>query len=454
MARKKGADLSAQGSWVSKDGSKSRGPAKNPGGAKGKKKGIVAAVDIRPQPLELELEDMSSEEEYSEEDGHGEESEEQEEEEYDEQEESEEDDDGYEEAHARAHEHDDRDERSAHLRSVSIATKTGVTSKKRVGNELGEKIRKAYDLVCVFALITVVQMITEVELVTAEIVNLGFYYEEGASLPSPRVDEQADGTVLLPSYSPSCPKWIGEYHDEEAGVDRGISCGHTRNTDMQKLLKLTLLFTMIGQALAYKRYDEYYYQYQVQRSGQKAMDARKWKRRISLFLDILMGFVHVPFFMDKPFSMSTFRTYGGYDGPWPFDEATTTVELPYHMDMAAMFVVLPYRVLLIPRLVLYHSKIWSQGSALASLAKVEVGVGVAIRSGFARHPWIYLFFIMAFPFVALSFIFSNCERLIDPIYGTHIHAMWASYVSLTTVVSTTHSAHRGTRGTRGGGGRS
>eukprot|EP01046_Picozoa_sp_COSAG06_P086083 COSAG06_NODE_32719_length_501_cov_1.427861_1_plen_74_part_01 len=74
MARKKGADLSAQGSWVSKDGSKSRGPAKNPGGAKGKKKGtVVAAVDIRPQPLELE--DMSSEEEYSEEDVHGEESE-------------------------------------------------------------------------------------------------------------------------------------------------------------------------------------------------------------------------------------------------------------------------------------------------------------------------------------------------------------------------------------------
>jgi len=36
-------------------------------------------------------------------------------------------------------------------------------------------------------------------------------------------------------------------------------------------------------------------------------------------------------------------------------------------------------------------------------------------------------------FVALSFIFCNCERLIEPIYGTHIHVMWASFVSLTTL---------------------
>ena len=40
---------------------------------------------------------------------------------------------------------------------------------------------------------------------------------------------------------------------------------------------------------------------------------------------------------------------------------------------------------------------------------------------------------MAFPFVTLSFIFSNCERLVNPIYATHHHALWASYISLTTV---------------------
>lgn len=308
-----------------------------------------------------------------------------------------------------------------HLRSTSIAT--GVSSSRK--SDLGADIRRAYDLVCVFALISVALMIIEVELVTAAIVNLGFEYIDGASLPTIRTEEQADGTVMLPTNNDTCSQWIR---------DMGQSCGHVSNSEAQKLLKLMLLFTMVAQALSYKRYDSLYYKYLVRKNGQKAMDARKWQRRLWLFLDMLMGFVHVPFFMDKPFSMLTFRTYDGYAGPWPVDTATVTIELPYHMDMAAMFVVLPYRILLIPRFVLYHSKIWAQGSALASLASVEVGVGVAIRSGFARHPWLYIFFITAFPFVALSFIFSNCERLIEPIYGQHSHAFWASYVSLTTVV--------------------
>lgn len=163
------------------------------------------------------------------------------------------------------------------------------------------------------------------------------------------------------------------------------------------------------------------------------MDERKVKRWILLFLDMLMGFMHVPFFLDRPFSMNSFRTYGDYTGPWPLHIPTGTIQVPYHLDMGAMWVVLPYRVLLLPRLVLYHSKIWKKGAALASLANVEVGVGVAIRTGFASKPWSYLFFLIAFPFFSLSFIFSNCERLVEPLYGTHHHAAWASYVSLTTV---------------------
>ena len=306
---------------------------------------------------------------------------------------------------------------------MSLTTGVGVSNVPK--NQLGADIRKAYDLVCVFAFISVTLMITEVELITAAIVNVGFEYRPGASLPTPRTVVQADGTVMLPTPNHTCSQWV---------QDEGMACGHVSNSDVQRLLKVMLLFTMVAQALAYKRYDSLYYKYLVRKNGQKAMDAKKWQRRLNLSLDMLMGFVHVPFYMDKPFSMTTFRQYGDYGGPWPVDPATVTVELPYHMDMAAMFVVLPYRILLIPRFVLYHSKIWEQGAALASLANVEVGVGVAIRSGFARHPWLYIFFITAFPFVALSFIFSNCERLIDPIYGQHMHAFWASYVSLTTVV--------------------
>lgn len=312
---------------------------------------------------------------------------------------------------------------STELRSMSV--KTGISSAPKKRNELGSDIRKAYDLVCFFALISVVLMIAEVELVTAAIVDVGFEYKPGASLPTPRVEEQADGTVMLPTRNDTCSQWIR---------DRGMSCGHVSNTELQKLVKMILLVTMFLQALAYKRYDSLYYEYLLRKNGQKAMDVVKWKRRLWLGVDLLMGFWHVPFFMDKPFSMTTFRTYGDYGGPWPVEETTVTVELPYHMDMAAMFVVLPYRILLIPRFVLYHSKIWEQGAALASLAKVEVGVGLAIRSGFARQPWLYILFVIAFPFVALSFIFSNCERLIDPIYGEHAHSFWASYISLTTVV--------------------
>jgi hypothetical protein len=352
--------------------------------------------------LRIELQNMSSEEEYSDE-------------EEEEESESEEPEEEVEERES--------PDSAAQVRSMSLTT--GVSESGTPKNQLGEDIRKAYDLVCVFAVISVTLMITEVELITAAIVNLGFEYRPGATLPTPRTVVQADGTVMLPTSNETCSQWI---------KDAGMSCGHVSNDDVHRLLKVMLLCTMIAQALAYKRYDSLYYKYLVRKNGQKEMDARKWQRRLSLGIDMFMGFVHVPFFMDKPFSMTTFRQYGDYGGPWPVDMTTVTVELPYHMDMGAMFVVLPYRILLIPRAVLYHSKIWEQGAALASLANVEVGPGVAIRSGFARHPWLYIFFITAFPFVALSFIFSNCERLIDPIYGQHMHSFWASYVSLTTVV--------------------
>jgi len=55
------------------------------------------------------------------------------------------------------------------------------------------------------------------------------------------------------------------------------------------------------------------------------------------------------------------------------------------------------------------------GLGLASLAKVNVDVGVAIRAGFTSNPGRYLFFLIMFPFVSLSFVFSNCERLVEPL---------------------------------------
>ena len=101
--------------------------------------------------------------------------------------------------------------------------------------------------------------------------------------------------------------------------------------------------------------------------------------------------------------------------------------------MASMFLVLPFNVALIPRLVLYHSELWTEGAALARVANVNVSVGVAIRAGFTRSPGRYLFFLLAFPFVTCSIIFSNCERLVTPMYSSQHHAAWASYISLTTV---------------------
>ena len=169
---------------------------------------------------------------------------------------------------------------STELRSMSV--KTGISSapKKTKRNELGSDIRKAYDLVCFFALISVVLMIAEVELVTAAIVDLGFEYKPGASLPTPRVVEQADGTVILPTQNDTCSQWI---------KDRGMSCGHVSNTELQKLVKMIMLVTMFLQALAYKRYDSLYYEYLLRKNGQKAMDVVKWKRRLWLGVDLLMG---------------------------------------------------------------------------------------------------------------------------------------------------------------------
>lgn len=105
--------------------------------------------------------------------------------------------------------------------------------------------------------------------------------------------------------------------------------------------------------------------------------------------------------------------------------------IPYHVDMLSMFMV--NRVYLLPRLVLYHSSLWSQGSALATLANMEISVGVSIRAGFANNPGNYLFFFLMSPFMLLTFVFSNCERLVDPLYTGYHHSGWASFISLTTV---------------------
>ena len=163
------------------------------------------------------------------------------------------------------------------------------------------------------------------------------------------------------------------------------------------------------------------------------MSGNKWRRLAGLTFDVVLGMLHVPFFVDWSFHWNSFRSFGAGDMPWPYDEATGTYAIPYHIDMASMFLVLPFNVALIPRLVLYHSELWTEGATLARVANVEVSVGVAIRAGFTRTPGRYIFFIIMFPFITCSIIFSNCERLVTPLYGSQHHAAWASYISVTTV---------------------
>ena len=42
--------------------------------------------------------------------------------------------------------------------------------------------------------------------------------------------------------------------------------------------------------------------------------------------------------------------------------------------LASVFLVLPFNVALIPRLVLYHSELWTEGAALARVANVELAL--------------------------------------------------------------------------------
>ena len=230
-----------------------------------------------------------------------------------------------------AHQYHRRDDQAS-----SVATKTGDPAKPPIsGKQLGESIRKAYDLVCFFAVISVTLMILEVELITASIVDIGYVKVVGtvgtvgliardgahASSPPQLISREISErlrvvTELLPSWSSRCPDWM---EDVETTVDTtrctltssadfgvtagtcadadatatcayvpgsysasvangaldtidtadsctsttGESCGHAKNTGTMRYLKLCLFWTMILQALAYFRYDKFYYEYQV-----------------------------------------------------------------------------------------------------------------------------------------------------------------------------------------------
>lgn len=269
--------------------------------------------------------------------------------------------------------------------------------KKKTG--LPVKIRNAYTWVFLFAAMAVFLVIWEVEIVTREIVKMG--YTQSAVSGFEMNGENIDGRV--------------------------------KNTELQRLLKVGLLVCVTIQTGFYLRYHSLLTEYDTQRKGAREMHQARWSRRLSLAFDVVLGMLHIPFFWDWSFEWDTFRSYSEGDMPWRYDAPTGTYAVPYHIDMVSMFLVLPFNVALIPRLVLYHSELWTEGAALARVAKVEVSVGVAIRAGFTRSPGRYLFFLLAFPFVTCSIIFSNCERIVTPMYGSQHHAAWASYISLTTV---------------------
>lgn len=263
-------------------------------------------------------------------------------------------------------------------------TTTGGPDSASKSKVLGKNIRNAYDRVCIAAFLATFLMVFEVEVTTHNIID-----------------------------------------------SNGANGGHINHTDQMRGLKAAITVLVVLQACFYLHYYYLHTKFETQKKGEKVMDDHRWRRWGSLVWDLVICLIHMPFFVDFAFSMETFRTYDDYSGPWPWNATTGKVSIPYHGDMLSMFMV--NRVFLLPRLVLYHSSLWSAGSALATLANVEVGVGVAIRAGFAKNPTKYLFFFLMAPFISLSFIFSNCERLVDPIYTQHHHAAWASFVSVSTV---------------------
>eukprot|EP01043_Picozoa_sp_COSAG02_P073087 COSAG02_NODE_14059_length_1316_cov_0.775678_1_plen_343_part_10 len=267
---------------------------------------------------------------------------------------------------------------------LDLTAVRGIDEHPKQNATLPVKIRNAYTWVFVFAAMAVFLVIWEVDILTREIVKKG--YTQAA----------VSGFVMN-----------GENID-----------GRIENTELQRLLKVGLLICVTIQTGLYLRYHRLLTEYNTQRRGQREMDQERWSRRLGLAFDVVLGMLHIPFFWDWSFEWDTFRSYSEGDMPWRYDAPTGKFAVPYHIDMASMFLVLPFNVALIPRLVLYHSELWTEGAALASIANVEVSVGVAIRAGFTRSPGRYLFFLLAFPFVTCSIIFSNCERLVTPMYGS------------------------------------
>jgi len=277
--------------------------------------------------------------------------------------------------------------------------------------QLGEDIKLAYNKVCALAFVALVLMFVEVELCTHQILDT-------AGRDAPPAQGTAEYDACVAEDDCDIDEWT-----EKLGAD-----GSVKNTTVMVALKIGILVAVSLQALFFMRYQKLLYGLTLAKKSAQAMHSTRWKRRAQFMLEILLCLFHSPFWIDQNFHVHTFRSID-YDGPW-----TTVGEkvlIPFHSDMFAMFMV--NRVYLLPRLVLYHSALWSEGSALASLAKMEISVGVAIRAGFTKHPARYLFIFLLFPFAALTFVFSNCERLIDPLYTAYHHAVWSSFVSLTTV---------------------
>ena len=227
---------------------------------------------------------------------------------------------------------------------------------------------------------------------------------------------------------------------------KGENAGFHENTDFERILKALILVVVCCEIVCVIRHNRLVTLLTAVRKGVEFVHHHRVRRTRNLVIECLLLFLHVPFFYDQWFFMWTFRRYeGSWYGPWP--QMTNTshpfawkVEVPYHMDMAAMFMF--FRVYHIPRFVLYHSVLWDDATTnFAAMAQIEITSSIALRAVFARFGVSAIVFFLTVPFICLSFVFSNCERLVNELYNSQHHALWASFVSLTTVGYGTDEAH-------------
>ena len=227
---------------------------------------------------------------------------------------------------------------------------------------------------------------------------------------------------------------------------KGENAGFHENTDFERILKVLILVAICCEIFCVIRHNRLVTLLTAVRKGVEFVHHHRVRRTRNLVIECLLLSLHIPFFYDQWFFMWSFRRYeGSWYGPWP--QMTNTshpyawkVEVPWHMDMASMFMF--FRVYHIPRFVLYHSTLWDDSTTnFAALAQIEITASIALRAVFARFGVSAIVFFLCVPFVCLSFVFSNCERLVNELYNSQHHALWASFVSLTTVGYGTDEAH-------------